>query len=874
MSLEQQSPLEPFVFVCEGGALWHVVELNYCDHSKTKCGRDVRGLVVALSPVAHDPAVKTARDVAWRNGYVVESTVPDCRECFGKPGPDGTARFHRAAFCCPVPPPVYLDQRLHLSLGAFTADQLDAVRGLFVHDNPEYEKWFKYKPTRFPPKKTVGTWRQSEGYLHVPRGRLDDVLAIIGATSKIDDRRQVGSTHHFKIKGIEARDYQTRLVDTAQRLETCCWRSPQGCLAGDSIISINRGGKGFAISIERLVKMQNGGKTNGRTWDLSIPTLARARLDDGSVGLVEVVAAYESGKREVFNIVLECGKRLRATADHRFLTQRGWVPLGELTVGDSVFVEHTKRPVAVASEKTKRPKALYLYRAARFHPHAAKRSDRAGGPCVLTHRLVFEAAMNGLEFDQFLNYVNHPVLASGLQYLAPNVLVHHRDENHRNNELSNLIAVTHKQHSEEHGWADHVKVWSVPSRVDSITRWGEEPTYDLTMAGPNNFIANGMVVHNSGKTSTAFRFIERVAVSSLVVVPNRALLDQWSKRVRHHFGIEPAIVQGQRKKPGALTIALQPSLLTCLDVLPYFGAIVCDEVQLFAAKTFNEIIEHCPARYRLGISGDERRADGKEYLIYDQFGVPTEQGIVQRADLLEQGHIVDVEVRFVASEFRADWYTQLPPKVKFQMRAKLIEEMGADDARNQVVLQAARWCLDEGEQVAILSMRREHCQRLDALLTSFCPSGLLLGGEGDRQAFEDSLKLFAAGDLKAVAGTFKAIGVGFETHAALARGVFAAPIATLDTAEQQVMQYLGRFARPSPGKQRAVVYFVYDPHVHGTKPIKLVRKWVRHCSVVTESGEVVTASEFLKAPRRHAQENRTEAPALPGIDTSRRGFYD
>ena len=515
-----------------------------------------------------------------------------------------------------MPPAAYLDQRLHLSLGAFTVDQLNAVRGLFVHDNPEYDKWVRYKPTPWPPKQTVGTWKQSGGYLHVPRGRMSEVLGALKAAGPVgtglgvDDRRQVGRTHSFKLTGLDDREYQTRLVDLAVEHETCLWRSPQG----------------------------------------------------------------------------------------------------------------------------------------------------------------------------------------------------------------------------------------------------------------------------SGKTSTAFRFIERVGVSSLVVVPNRALLDQWAKRVRSHFRVEPSIIQGKRKQPGPITIALQPSLLTCIDeVAPYFGAIVCDEVQLFAAKTFNAIIEQCPARYRLGISGDERRADGKEYLIHDQFGEPPAGGIVERTEMLDQGHIVDVELRFVATDFRADWYVGLSPKQKFDQRTRLIEEMGASDERNQVALQCARWCLDEGEQVAVLAMRREHCQRLDAMITTLCPSGLLLGGEGDRDTFEDSLKHFAGGDLKAVVGTFKAIGVGFETHAALARGVFVSPVVTSDTAQQQLMQYLGRFARPSPGKQRAVVYFLYDPHVHGTKPLKLARKWVRHVSVVTDSGVVVPVAECLKAPRRHAQTNRSEAAAatLPGIvDTTRGGFYD
>ncbi|WP_369753786.1 replicative DNA helicase [Micromonospora sp. CNB394] len=43
--------------------------------------------------------------------------------------------------------------------------------------------------------------------------------------------------------------------------------------------------------------------------------------------------AFPSGTREVFRMTLASGKQVEATANHPFLTFRGWVPLGELAVG-------------------------------------------------------------------------------------------------------------------------------------------------------------------------------------------------------------------------------------------------------------------------------------------------------------------------------------------------------------------------------------------------------------------------------------------------------------------------------------------------------------------------------------------------------------
>lgn len=511
-----------------------------------------------------------------------------------------------------MPPAAYLDQRLHLRLDAFSRDQLDRVRALFVHDNPERKKWERFRFGKFPPKEFVSTWGQNNGYLHVPRGRLDEVIAALACGARvlwgqdIDDRRVAGKVYQFKLTGLERRDYQERLVEVAVDRQTCLWRAPTA----------------------------------------------------------------------------------------------------------------------------------------------------------------------------------------------------------------------------------------------------------------------------SGKTSAAFRFIERVGTWSLVVVPNRALLDQWSKRVRECFGFTPGLVQGSKKQFAPITVALQPSLLSVLDEAGlHFGAIVCDEVQLFASKTFNQVVEAIPARYRLGISADEKRADGHEYLLYDQFGALLPEATVDRVTLLELGAVCDVAVRLVPTDFRADWYVHLTPDEKFRQRSRLLDEMANDSDRNAMVVDCARRCLDEGEQVAVLADRREHCAMLDALVTQLTPTGRLLGGAADHADFKESLERFASGDLKAVVGTYKAIGVGFESHRRLARGVFASPLATQDTVRMQFNQYLGRFARAAAGKDRGLVYVPFDPRVHGDRPVRLIKKWVSDVTVLdSSSGEFVPANVYLKGFKREKAQRRSQEqqPAdLPDDDLFR-----
>ena len=50
---------------------------------------------------------------------------------------------------------------------------------------------------------------------------------------------------------------------------------------------------------------------------------------------------------------------------------------------------------------------------------------------------------------------------------------------------------------------EYCAIRSVRDRIVEITPLGEQPTFDVTVEGTHNFIADGVVVHNSSsKTQT------------------------------------------------------------------------------------------------------------------------------------------------------------------------------------------------------------------------------------------------------------------------------------------------------------------------------------------------------------------------------------
>jgi replicative DNA helicase len=107
-----------------------------------------------------------------------------------------------------------------------------------------------------------------------------------------------------------------------------------GCVTADT--RVMRADNNAEITIGEL--MESGAK--------DVPVWA---LDD-RLKLVPrtMTHAFPSGTKEVFELTLASGRRVKATANHPFLTYDGWMPLGELTVGSRIgSIRHVPLPLEV-----------------------------------------------------------------------------------------------------------------------------------------------------------------------------------------------------------------------------------------------------------------------------------------------------------------------------------------------------------------------------------------------------------------------------------------------------------------------------------------------------------------------------------------------
>ena len=352
----------------------------------------------------------------------------------------------------------------------------------------------------------------------------------------------------------------------------------------------------------------------------------------------------------------------------------------------------------------------------------------------------------------------------------------------------------------------------------------------------------------SGKTTVGIALAALVKLPTIVLVYNAALMSQWVKRGSRELGMreqDVGVIQGERCWLRPFTIAMQQTLNArgvSEEVRRYFGVVIADEVQRSPSRTMASVVNQFPAKYRLGISASERRKDHKEFITYDLFG-----GIihdVKRAELIKSGHVLDVQVRVVPTDFEADWYgmpTDEQPDVEVDF-VRLTEQMQEDFARNELALSCV---LEEARerQVLVLSHRREHCMMLDSKIAAFgIKTGFLIGGDDYGVEFRRTVDGLERGDVRVGVGTIQMIGQGLDLPG-VGVGVCATPVA----ANKQVfMQMLGRFCRTRAGKSAACLYYLWDRHVFGAKHLRNIVLWNSNTVVRDDTGQFVNGRDYLR----------------------------
>jgi superfamily II DNA or RNA helicase len=119
------------------------------------------------------------------------------------------------------------------------------------------------------------------------------------------------------------------------------------------------------------------------------------------------------------------------------------------------------------------------------------------------------------------------------------------------------------------------------------------------------FHRRGVVVlpTGSGKTIVAAAALANMGLSSLVLCPTRALLEQWERQLRRFFGGAIGVVGDGACRIEAVTVMTFESAYRQLDTLgDRFGALVVDEAHHFAGGLRAEALEMCVAPVRLGLT--------------------------------------------------------------------------------------------------------------------------------------------------------------------------------------------------------------------------------------------------------------------------------
>ena len=324
----------------------------------------------------------------------------------------------------------------------------------------------------------------------------------------------------------------------------------------------------------------------------------------------------------------------------------------------------------------------------------------------------------------------------------------------------------------------------------------------------------------SGKTETALKVAEwilKTAGPVLVMVWETELMRQWIERTMLRFGLREqdiGILGGGKKRIAPITIGMQQTLMKQgYRHAHQFGGIIADEVQRFAAPTFQKVIDIFPARYRLGISADESRKDKKQFLIYDAFGEVADE--IEKSQLIEEGKIHDVSIRLVPTNFNCgielsskfiEW-AKLPGALKDWK--DFIDEMDDDEERNDRIWEFMEPCFKSGNICLIITRRRAAAKYWnDRIHTAGYSSGFLIGGNATE--FHRTVNGLRRRTIQAGVGTIQKSGVGHDIKQ-LDRGFIINPLAKN---EQLFEQVIGRLRRTCDDKQDAVLYYFWDKYCY------------------------------------------------------------
>ena len=195
--------------------------------------------------------------------------------------------------------------------------------GVVISDRPLTEYLPLHRPTSNSEETPIKTVTQFEMGILYSLGMLKvDFLGLITLTvmAKACDLIQQRHGKEFNLNNIPLDDPKAFALLGAGN--TAGLFQVEGCLSGDSLI----GHRTIRELYTDFKEREEAGTLQGKR----LLRTNSCYLDEGRFNLNLIIKAVYSGIKPVYRLSTENHRWIKATADHHFFTQRGWIPLGEL----------------------------------------------------------------------------------------------------------------------------------------------------------------------------------------------------------------------------------------------------------------------------------------------------------------------------------------------------------------------------------------------------------------------------------------------------------------------------------------------------------------------------------------------------------------
>lgn len=323
----------------------------------------------------------------------------------------------------------------------------------------------------------------------------------------------------------------------------------QGCIAGDMVVGVNHHGLVKEMALAKFYKKFHSRSEKRLYSHEEHPWFIRCIHGDGVFRLGKVIDVIQSGIKECVRVTFDDGRQLVLTPDHLMKTIDGWVP-AEKSLNVEIVCNGTEGCSRLVSNE------------------------------VSTHRCVME------------QYLGRP--------LKPSEIVYHIDGNKQNNDISNLMLLDDQAaHAAFHSTSayKHFKFVN-PSlhRVVSVAAAGKQMTYDVKVLNHANFLAEGVVVHNCGKTVQALSWMRYHGLLPALFVVTASTKMQWKGNYERWLGRDDIeVLAGESPKelePGK-SYVINWDILYKWERSPLkrnfytqgFKALIGDEVQAIGNRT-------------------------------------------------------------------------------------------------------------------------------------------------------------------------------------------------------------------------------------------------------------------------------------------------